>query len=218
MLARSAYERYREANGLEPEIREGLYPGDYLIPVGEALKARYADSLLDKGEQYWLAEVRDFATEMMMQLIREDPATPGVRMDVFAPERQIIIHKGQTVVIHLPEEETTTVQALPPEIATQNILGFFSGLESIGEGYQIQESTDALFLYPREGSGHITVWTNDDHSIARILLKDATGNQSDIRLSNYRFDTGLPEKLFHLEEESTGKQAPVPKKSDPPAE
>ena len=142
----------------------------------------------------------------------------GVRMDVFAPERQIIILKGQTVVIHLPEEETTTVQALPPEIATQNILGFFSGLESIGEGYQIQESTDALFLYPREGSGHITVWTNDDHSIARILLKDATGNQSDIRLSNYRFDTGLPDKLFHLEEESTGKQAPVPKKSDPPAE
>lgn len=39
VLARSAYERYREANGLEPEIREGLYPGDYLIPVGEALKA-----------------------------------------------------------------------------------------------------------------------------------------------------------------------------------
>ncbi|MEO6298690.1 MAG: arginine--tRNA ligase, partial [Paracoccaceae bacterium] len=36
VLARSAYERYREANGLEPEIREGLYPGDYLVPVGEA--------------------------------------------------------------------------------------------------------------------------------------------------------------------------------------
>ena len=50
VLARSAYERYREANGLEPEIREGLYPGDYLIPVGEALKAKYGDSLFDKGE------------------------------------------------------------------------------------------------------------------------------------------------------------------------
>ena len=46
VLARSAYERYREANGLEPEIREGLYPGDYLIPVGEALKAKYGDSAL----------------------------------------------------------------------------------------------------------------------------------------------------------------------------
>ena len=43
VLARSAYERYREACGLEPEIREGLYPGDYLIPVGEALRATYGD-------------------------------------------------------------------------------------------------------------------------------------------------------------------------------
>ena len=43
VLARSAYERYREACGLEPAIAEGLYPGDYLIPVGEALKARYGD-------------------------------------------------------------------------------------------------------------------------------------------------------------------------------
>ena len=49
VLARSAYERYREAHGLEPEIREGLYPGDYLIPVGEALKDKYGASLLDKG-------------------------------------------------------------------------------------------------------------------------------------------------------------------------
>ena len=43
VLARSAYERYREACGLEPAIAEGLYPGDYLIPVGEALKAKYGD-------------------------------------------------------------------------------------------------------------------------------------------------------------------------------
>ena len=42
--------------------------------MGEALKAKYGDSLLDKGEQYWLADVRDFATDMMMQMIREDLA------------------------------------------------------------------------------------------------------------------------------------------------
>ena len=44
VLARSAYERYREACGLEPAIAEGLYPGDYLIPVGEALKAKYGET------------------------------------------------------------------------------------------------------------------------------------------------------------------------------
>ncbi len=89
VLARSAYERYREAHGLSTEIAEGLYPGDYLIPVGAALKARYGDSLLDKGEQYWLAEVRDFATDAMMVMIREDLALLGVQMDVYSSERAL---------------------------------------------------------------------------------------------------------------------------------
>ncbi len=89
VLARSAYERYREACGLSPEIAEGLYPGDYLVPVGEALKAKYGDSLLDKGEQYWLAEVRDFATAMMMDMIREDLALLNVKMDVFSSEKAL---------------------------------------------------------------------------------------------------------------------------------
>jgi arginyl-tRNA synthetase len=89
VLARSAYERYREACGLSPEIAEGLYPGDYLIPVGVALKAKYGDSLLDKGEQFWLAEVRAFATDAMMAMIREDLATLGVTMDVYSSEKAL---------------------------------------------------------------------------------------------------------------------------------
>ncbi len=89
VLARSAYERYREAHGLSPEIAEGLYPGDYLIPVGQAMKERFGDSFLDKGEQYWLAEVREFATEMMMQMIRDDLAALGVQMDVYSSEKAL---------------------------------------------------------------------------------------------------------------------------------
>ena len=89
VLARSAFERYREAHGLEPEIREGLYPGDYLIPVGEALKAKYGDTLLDKGEEVWLADLRSFATEMMMAMIRDDLALLGVKMDVFSSEKAL---------------------------------------------------------------------------------------------------------------------------------
>ena len=89
VLARSAYERYREANGLEPEIREGLYPGDYLIPVGEALKAEYGDSLLDLPESEWLVPIRDFATERMMAMIRDDLALLGVEMDVYSSEKAL---------------------------------------------------------------------------------------------------------------------------------
>lgn len=89
VLARSAYERYREAHGLSPEIAEGLYPGDYLIPVGEALKAKYGDSLLNRPEADWLADVRVFATDMMMEMIREDLAALGVTMDVYSSEKAL---------------------------------------------------------------------------------------------------------------------------------
>ncbi|OJH44633.1 arginine--tRNA ligase [Paracoccus sp. SM22M-07] len=89
VLARSAFERYREANGLEPEIREGLYPGDYLIPVGEALKEKYGDSLLDRPEDEWLEEIREFATQAMMEMIRGDLAALGVQMDVYSSEKAL---------------------------------------------------------------------------------------------------------------------------------
>ncbi|WP_434621303.1 arginine--tRNA ligase [Tabrizicola sp. M-4] len=89
VLARSAYERYREAHGLEPAISEGLYPGDYLIPVGEALKAKYGATLLDQPESVWLRDVRDFATEMMMAEIRNDLKVLGVEMDVYSSEKAL---------------------------------------------------------------------------------------------------------------------------------
>ncbi len=89
VLARSAYERYREANGLSPEIAEGLYPGDYLIPIGEALKEKYGDSLIDKPESEWLEDLRNFATDAMMDLIRADLKALGVEMDVFFSEKSL---------------------------------------------------------------------------------------------------------------------------------
>jgi len=89
VLARSAYERYREAHGLSPEIAEGLYPGDYLIAVGEALKAEFGDRFLNRPEGEWLEPVRDFAIAAMMAMIRDDLALLGVRMDVYASERAL---------------------------------------------------------------------------------------------------------------------------------
>src|SRR5579885_2418059 len=74
VLARSAFLRYREALGERIEIPEGLYPGDYLKPVGEALAAKYGDSLLSKPEPEWLPEVRPLAIAMMMDEIRTDLA------------------------------------------------------------------------------------------------------------------------------------------------
>jgi len=89
VLARSAYERYREANGLVPQIAEGLYPGDYLVPIGEAIKDKYGDSLIDQPESVWLQDLREFSTEAMMDMIRKDLASLGVEMDLFYSEKSL---------------------------------------------------------------------------------------------------------------------------------
>jgi arginyl-tRNA synthetase len=90
-LARSAFLRYREALGEDiGAIPEGLYPGDYLKPVGAALTARYGWTLTDKPEAEWLPIVRDRAIEMMMAGIRDDLKSLNVVQDVFFSERSLI--------------------------------------------------------------------------------------------------------------------------------
>ena len=89
VLARSAYERYREAHGRSPEIAEGLYPGEYLIEVGEALKTEFGDAFLDQPEAVWLEQIRNFAADRMMQMIRADLAALGIEMDVYSSEKAL---------------------------------------------------------------------------------------------------------------------------------
>ena len=90
-LARSAYLRYREALGDEiGPIPEGLYPGDYLKPVGAALAEKYGRSFHNAEEATWLPLVRAAAIEAMMAMIREDLASIGVAHDVFFSERSLI--------------------------------------------------------------------------------------------------------------------------------
>jgi len=89
VLARSVYLRYLEAHGQQVAFEDGTYPGDYLIPVGEALKMKVGDAFVGKGEQFWLSEIREFATDQMMMLIREDLASLGITMDKFFSEKSL---------------------------------------------------------------------------------------------------------------------------------
>jgi arginyl-tRNA synthetase len=89
VLARSAYLRYREALGEEVAIPEGLYPGDYLKPVGAALAETFGASLRDKPEAEWLAPVRDAAIAAMMAMIRDDLAALNITHEVFFSERSL---------------------------------------------------------------------------------------------------------------------------------
>ena len=91
VLARSAYLRYREALGEDiGPIPEGLYPGDYLKPVGQALAKEQGDRLLSMPEKDWLPIVRDKAIAMMMEEIKGDLAALNIRHDVFFSERSLI--------------------------------------------------------------------------------------------------------------------------------
>jgi arginyl-tRNA synthetase len=90
VLARSAFLRYREALGEKiAAIPEGLYPGDYLKPVGEALAREFGLSLLGKPEAEWLSPVRARAIDAMMAMIKDDLAALNITHEVFASERAL---------------------------------------------------------------------------------------------------------------------------------
>ena len=116
-LARSAYLRYREALGENVgAIPEGLYPGDYLKPVGIALAAEYGASLKSKPESEWLPAVRIKAIEIMLADIRDDLAALKVRHDVFFSERSLIENndKVRATIEALREQGQVYEGRLPP--------------------------------------------------------------------------------------------------------
>ncbi len=89
-LARSAHLRYREALGEDiGEIPAGMYPGDYLVPVGKLLADKFGDQFVGKDEAEWLALFKSEAVAAMMDQIRADLAMLGIKHDVFASEAEL---------------------------------------------------------------------------------------------------------------------------------
>ena len=89
-LARSAHLRYREALGENiGQIPEGLYPGDYLVPVGKALADEFGDTYADRPEDEWLGLFKRRTVQAMLNLIRQDLALLGIEHDRFASEAEL---------------------------------------------------------------------------------------------------------------------------------
>jgi arginyl-tRNA synthetase len=89
VLARSAHLRYREALGETIAIPEGLYPGDYLVPVGQELAAEFGDRYVGAPEDEWLALFRTRAVAAMLVMIRADLALLGIHHDLFSSEAEL---------------------------------------------------------------------------------------------------------------------------------
>ena len=91
VLARSTYLRYCEALGRDiGDIPSGLYPGFYLKDVGEALASEVGDRYLDRPETEWLDDLRQFAIQSIMGVIKQDLIALGIHMDVFSSERSLV--------------------------------------------------------------------------------------------------------------------------------
>jgi arginyl-tRNA synthetase len=174
VLARSAYLRYREALGeLIGAIPEGLYPGDYLKPVGQALAAEYGDKLLTMSEGAWLPTVRAKAIAMMMEMIKVDLAALNIRHDVFFSERSLIEtgnNKVTATIDYLRSKGDVYEGRLPPPKGGAPV-----------EDYEDREQT--LF--------RATVYSDD---VDRPLLKSDgsyTYFASDIAYHKNKFDRGF---------------------------
>ncbi|MDG1431653.1 MAG: arginine--tRNA ligase [Paracoccaceae bacterium] len=89
VLARSVYLRYLEAHGQEVAFEDETYPGEYLIEVGQDLKDEKGDAYVGQSESVWLSEIREYASDKMMDLIRADLASLGIKMDVFFSEKSL---------------------------------------------------------------------------------------------------------------------------------
>ncbi len=89
VLARSAHLRYREALGETITIPEGLYPGDYLVGIGQELAAEYGDRYVDAPEAEWLALFRARAVAAMLVMIKDDLALLGIHHDLFSSEAEL---------------------------------------------------------------------------------------------------------------------------------
>ena len=118
VLARSAYLRYREALGESVgAIPEGLYPGEYLKPVGAALATAFGDALTKQSESEWLPVVRAKAIDMMMAVVRADLAALNISHEVFYSERSLVhgkVDRVATTIAWLRERGHVYEGRLPP--------------------------------------------------------------------------------------------------------
>ena len=116
VLARAVHHRYLEALGEDVgEVPEGLYPGDYLIPVGERIARDDGDKWRGKPESGWLEHFRVIASHAMMEQIKEDLAALNITHEVFASER--VLHESGAIdraVEHLAERQLVYTGTLEP--------------------------------------------------------------------------------------------------------
>jgi arginyl-tRNA synthetase len=123
VLAKSAYLRAKEALGETITIPEGLYPGDYLVPVGQELAKKHGKKLLTMPEAEWLPALRTETIDAMMALIRDDLAALNIKHDVFSSEAALTKNgdKIAETIAWLEARDLVYQGTLPPPKGEPNV-------------------------------------------------------------------------------------------------
>lgn len=188
VLARSAFLRYREALGEDVgAIPDGLYPGDYLVPVGQKLAETHGDALLAMDESQWLPEVKNAAIDSMMDLIRADLAALGVHHDVFFSERSLHDKSAGASLIENAVERLTAMDLV------------YTGTLPPPKGVAPEDWEDREQLLFRS--------TDVGDDMDRALMKsngDYTYFAADVGYFQDKFDRGFKEMIFILGADHSG--------------
>ena len=87
ILVKSLHARYLQLFGKDAMVPDNGYPGEYLIEVAEKLKARDGDKWVTvTDDAVLLRELRLFAVETCLDLIKADIATLGIKFDRYFSE------------------------------------------------------------------------------------------------------------------------------------
>ena len=135
-LLKSAYLRYLQCFGRSVDFSEGLYPGEYLIEIGEKLKVHFQESLIDKTPAEYLPKIRDFIVNQMLELIKTDLASLGIVHDSYFSEKKNLhdTHKIDETIELLKQQDLIYIGKLEAPKTEK-------GVGALPEGYDDQDQT-----------------------------------------------------------------------------
>ncbi len=178
-LLKSAYLRYLQACGKNIEISEGLYPGTYLIEVGAKLKEKFGDSLIDKEETEILPKIRDEVVEQMVEMIKSDLLSLGIKHDSYFSEKKELHDKNKIAeAIEILRKQNLIYEGKLEAPKTEK------GVGALPEGYDDKEQT--LFRATNFGDDQDRVVKKADGSFTYLA--------GDIAYSKSKFERGA--KIF----------------------
>lgn len=177
-LVKSAYARYLQACGQEVEIGEGLYPGEYLIPIGAALKEKFGENLADNSP-----DIRDFVVSEMIELIKTDLLALGIKHDSYFSEKKNLHDTGKIDEgIKMLQDKGLIFEGKLEAPKTEK------GVGALPEGYDDQEQT--LF--------NSTKFGDDQDRVVRKSDGTPTYLAGDIAYSLSKFERGAKKFIMPL--------------------